>query len=76
MNNLPKATTFPQFPSIAADDDGEEEEDAVMEDMPNNTCESLLPCPALIRYLDCGIRMVSLHWEQGSKNKGKQYNCW
>ena len=38
--------------------------------------ESLLPCLALIRHLDCGIRMVSLHWEQGSKNKGKQCNCW
>ena len=29
--NLPRATTFPQFPSITAyDDDGEEEEDAVI----------------------------------------------
>ena len=28
MKNLPKAITFPQFPSITAyDDDGEEEED-------------------------------------------------
>ena len=31
MKNLPKAITFPQFPSITAnDDDGEEEEDAVI----------------------------------------------
>ena len=29
MKNLPKITTFPQFPSITVyDDDGEEEEDA------------------------------------------------
>ena len=31
MKNLSKAVTFPQFPSITAyDDDGEEEEDAVI----------------------------------------------
>ena len=34
MKNLPKAITFPQFPSIAAyDDDGEEEEDVFKEDI-------------------------------------------
>ena len=34
MKHLPKATTFPQFPSITAyDDDGEEEEDAVIGDI-------------------------------------------
>ena len=34
MKNLPKAIAFPQFPSITAyDDDGEEEEDAVMGDI-------------------------------------------
>ena len=34
MKNLPKAVTFPQFPSITAyDDDGEEEEDAVIGDI-------------------------------------------
>ena len=32
MKNLPKVTTFPQFPSITAydDDDSEEEEDVFM----------------------------------------------
>ena len=59
MKNLPKAITFPQFPSITAyDDDGEEGEDS-LEILPNNTCESLHPSRALIRHLDCGIRMVS-----------------
>ena len=33
MKNLPRAITFPQFPSITAyDDDGEEEEDVFMGD--------------------------------------------
>ena len=58
MKHLPKAVTFPQYPSITAyDDDGEEEGKAVIAE---NTCESLLLRPALIRHLDCGIRMVSL----------------
>ena len=34
MNNLPKAITFPQYPSISAyDDDGEEEEDVFVGDI-------------------------------------------
>ena len=34
MKNLPKAITFPQFPSITAyDDDGEEEEDVFIGDI-------------------------------------------
>ena len=34
MKNLPKAITFPQFPSITAyDDDGEEEEDVLIGDI-------------------------------------------
>ena len=35
MQNLPKAITFPQFPSITAydDDDGEEEEDVFIGDI-------------------------------------------
>ena len=34
IKNLPQAITFPQFPSITAcDDDGEEEENAVIEDI-------------------------------------------
>ena len=60
MKNSPKAVTFPQFQSITGcDDDDEEEVDVFIGDTANNTCESLLPSPALIRHLDCGIRMVS-----------------
>ena len=34
MKNLPKAVTFPHFPSITADDDdGEEEEDVFIGDI-------------------------------------------
>ena len=76
MKHLPKAVTFPQYPSITAyDDDGEEEGKAVIV-LPNNTCESLLPRPELIRLLDCGIRMVSFTLGARKQNKGKQYNCW
>ena len=61
MINLPKATTFPQIRSITAynDDGEEEEEDAFIGDIAEQYCESLLPFLALIRHLDCGIRMVS-----------------
>ena len=70
MKNLPKAITFPQFLSM------------VMivktkglhsyEILPNNTCQSLLPCLALIRPLDCGIRMVS--FTLGTSKKIKKNN--
>ena len=49
MKNLPKAITFPQYPSITAyDEDGEEEVYAFIGIW-----------LALIIHLDCGIRMVS-----------------
>ena len=47
MNNLPKAITFPQFPSISVyedDDDSEEEEDVFIGDIAEQYCESLLLC--------------------------------
>ena len=59
MKTLPKAITISQFSFITAYDDGEEEEDVFIGDIASNTCESLLPSPALIRDLDCGIMMVS-----------------
>ena len=60
MKHLPKAVTFPQYPTITAyDDDGKEEGKAVIGNIANNTCESLLPSLALIRHLDCGMWMVS-----------------
>ena len=60
MKNLPKAITFPQYPPITAyDDDGEEEEDVFIGDIAEQYLRKLLPRLALIRRLDCGIRMVS-----------------
>ena len=62
MKNLPKAITFPQFPSITAyndDDDGEEEEDVFIGDIAEKylrKCATV--CVVQIRRLDCGIRMV------------------
>ena len=41
--------------------------------MPNNTCESLLPSPALRRHLDYGIWMVSFTLEN-KKAKIKEKN--
>ena len=50
MKNLPKAITFPQFPSITAyDDDGEEKWEATLGDIAKQ----------YLQPLDCGIRMVS-----------------
>ena len=64
MINLPKAVTFPQFPSITAyDEDGEEKCTCSYEIFPSNTCENLLPSPKQIRHFDCGIRMVSFTLE-------------
>ena len=72
MKNVPKAITFPQFPSITAydEDDGEEEEDVFIGDI----AEQYLRKFATVSGADktFGLR----DWEQGSKNKGKQYNCW
>ena len=72
MKNLPKAITFPQFPSITAyddDDDSEEEEDVLIGDIEEQYLRKCVLCLVQIRRLDCGIRMVGLHREQGSKNK-------
>ena len=78
MKNLPKTITFPQFPSITAyDDDGEEEKDVFIGDI----AEQYLRKFATMYGADktFGLRDKDgkvLHWEQGSKNKGKHYNCW
>ena len=52
MKNVPKTITFPQFPSITAydNDDDEEEEYVFIGD---------IAYLEQIRHLDCGIRMVS-----------------
>ena len=60
IKHVPKAVTFPQFSFITAyDDDGEEDGKAVIGNISEKNCESLLQSPALIRHLDCGIWMVS-----------------
>ena len=78
MKNLPKAITFPQFPSIAAyDDDGEEEEDVFLGDIAEQYLQKFASKSGTDKTF--GFRVKDgkfLHWEQGSKNKGKQYNCW
>ena len=75
MLNLPKAITFPQFPSITVYDydDGEEEEDVFIGDI----AEQYLRKFATVSGADktFGLRDKD-GWEHGSKNNGKQYNCW
>ena len=62
MKNLPKAITFPQFPSItdSDDDDGEEEEDVFIGDIAEQYLRKFATALEQIRRLDYGIRMVSL----------------
>ena len=64
MKNLPEAIIFPQFPSITAydDDDGEEEEDVFIGDSAQYL-QNFASKSALIRHLDCGIKMVSFTLE-------------
>ena len=72
--NLPKAITFPQFPSITAyddDDDGEEEEDVFIGDI----AEEYLRKFAIVTGADMtfGLRDKDgwfLHRKQRRKNKG------
>ena len=62
MKNLPKAVTFPQYPSMTAyDDDGEKEGKAVIENIAE---QYLRKVPSVSGTdLDCGIRMVSFTLE-------------
>ena len=78
MKNLPKAITFPQFPSITAydDDDGEEEEDVFIGDIAEQYLRKFATVSGADKTLDCGIRMVSFTLGTRKQNKGKQYNCW
>ena len=77
MKHLPKAVTFPQYPSITAyDDDGEEEGKAVIANIAEQYLRNFPSTSGTdkifgLRDKDCKFK----HWEQGSKNKGKQYNC-
>ena len=78
MKNLPKVITFSQFPSITAyDDDGEEEEDVFVGDIYEQYLRKFASKCGTDKTF--GLRDKDdkvLHWEQGSINKGKQYNCW
>ena len=60
MENLPKAITFPQFPSLTAydDDDCEEEEDVFIGDIAEQYLRKFATMSGADRHLDCGIRMV------------------
>ena len=74
MKNLRKTITFSQYPSMTAndDDDGEEQEDVFM----GNIAEQYLRKFATMSGADKTFGLQVLHWEEGSKNKGKHYNCW
>ena len=79
MINLPRATTFPQFPSITAyDDDGEEEVDVFIGDIAEQYLRKFASASGKDKTF--GLRdkdgKFYIGNEQGSKYKGKQYNCW
>ena len=77
MKNLPMVITFPQFPSITAyDDDGEEEVDVFIRDIAEQYLRKFASAFGTDKTFGRGIRMVSFTLEQGSKHKGKQYDCW
>ena len=60
MKNLPNVITFPPFRSITDDDnDGEEEEYAIIRDIAEQYLRKLLRCRALLRRMDYGIRVIS-----------------
>ena len=59
MTNLPKAITFPQFPSITAyDDDGEE--DAVLEDIAEQYLRKFASTSVTDKTFGLRDKMVSL----------------
>ena len=79
MKNLPKSVTFSQFPSITAfDDDGEEEVDVFIGDIAEQHLRKFASVSGADKTF--GLRDKDGFFyngkEQGSKNKGKQYNCW
>ena len=76
MKHLPKSVTFPQYPSITAySDDGEEEWVAVIGEVAEQYLRKFVPSLALIRPLECEIRMLSFAVGTRKQNQGKQYNC-
>ena len=60
MKNFKMIITFSQYPPIAAyDDDGEEEVHEFIGNIAEQYLRKFASVLALIRHLDCGIRMVS-----------------
>ena len=77
MKNLPKAITFPQYPSITAyDDDGEEEEDIFIEDIAEQYLRKFASKYGTGKKI--GLRDKDGKFSLGTRkqNKAKQYNCW
>ena len=78
MKKLSKAITFPQFPPITAyDDDGEEEEIAVIRDIAEQYLRKFASVSGANRTF--GLRDKDGKFYIGNKetkNKRKQYNCW
>ena len=62
MKNLPKAITFPQFPSITAyddDDDDEEEQDVFIGDIAEQYLRKFATVSGADKTFECGMRMTS-----------------
>ena len=60
IKNLPKAITFPQFPSITAyHDDGEENKDVFAGDIAQQYLRKFASKSGTDMTFGCGIRMVS-----------------
>ena len=80
MKNLPKSITFQQFPSITAydDDDGQEEEDEFIGDIAEQYLRNFATMSGADKTFELRDKdgKFVLYWEQGSKNKEKQYNFW
>ena len=59
MKNLPKAVTFPQFPSMTAyDDDGEKEVDVFIGDIAEQYLRMFASKSGTDKTYGCGIRMI------------------
>ena len=78
MKNLPKAVTFPQFPSTTAyDDDGEKEVDVFIGEIAEQYLRKFASASGADKTFEMRDKDGKFYiGEQGSKNKGKQYNCW
>ena len=75
MTNLPKPITFPQFPSITAYDDGEEEEDVFIGDIAVQYLRKFATVSGANKTF--GLRDKDGKFYIGNKEaKIKENNCW